>query len=278
MMPFSRVFWGRLMGIILLSIFCLTPIIWQVLTSFKPTAEIVAIPLHYWPQHWTLDHYYSLFDRRPLENYLINSFLVAIVSTFLSLALGTPAAYSLSRGPIPQKSVWVTIIFATTLFPYIFIFIGLLELVRTWGWGNTYLALIVPYTALNLPLTILVMRSFFLQLPQDMEDAARMDGYSPAGLLVNILLPLTAPALVTTGILTFIFAWNEYLFALSFISRENLKTIPVATAAIAGSSIFEVPYGPMAAATVLGTLPLIILVLFFQRRIIEGLTAGAVKG
>ena len=158
------------------------------------------------------------------------------------------------------------------------LFLGLLELVKAMGLGNNYLALIIPYTAINLPLTILVMRSFFQQLPQDLEDAAKMDGYKTWGMLVNILLPMTLPALATTGILTFIFAWNEYIFALTFITEEAKKTIPVATAQIGGASLFDIPYGPIAAATVLGTLPLVILVLVFQRQIVQGLTAGAVKG
>jgi multiple sugar transport system permease protein len=268
----------RRFGIVAVAFFCLAPLVWQVLTSFKTNADIAAIPLRYWPSHWTLEHYQQLFQRRPMLTYLENSSLVAALSALLSLALGAPAAYSLSREDLPRRNLWVSVIALTTLFPYMFIFLGLLEWVRAWGLGNTYLALIVPYTAINLPLTILVLRSFFQQLPPDLEDAGRIDGYSPWGVLVKILLPLTLPALVTTGILAFIFSWNEYLLALSFISREALKTIPVATASIAGSSLFEMPYGPMAAATVLGSFPLVVLVLIFQRRLVRGLTAGAVKG
>ncbi len=122
------------------------------------------------------------------------------------------------------------------------------------------------------------MRSFFEQLPKDLEDSARVDGYNTYQMLLQILLPMTVPALVTTGILTFISAWNEFIFALTFISRESMKTIPVATAQLSGASVFEIPYGPIAAATILGTLPLVLLVLFFQRKIVQGLTAGAVKG
>jgi multiple sugar transport system permease protein len=270
--------WWRRIGILAVALFCLAPLAWQVLTSFKTNADIAALPLRYWPSQWTLEHYRQLFQRRPMLTYLGNSFLVATLSALLSLALGAPAAYSLSREALPRRSLWINLIVLTALFPYMFIFLGLLEWVRAWGLGNTYLALIVPYTAINLPLTILVLRGFFQQLPPDLEDAGRMDGYSPWGVFVKILLPLTLPALITTGILAFIFAWNEYLLALSFMSRETLKTIPVATAAIAGSSLFEIPYGPMAAATVLGSFPLMVLTLIFQRRLVRGLTAGAVKG
>jgi len=209
---------------------------------------------------------------------MLNSLFIAVISTALCLAIGTPAAYALARLKLPGENVLLSLILIVTLFPYILLFLGLLELVRAAGLGNNYLALIIPYTAINLPLTILVMRSFFQQLPRDLEDSAKVDGYNTGQILTQILLPLTAPALVTTGILAFIFAWNEFIFALTFITRESMKTVPVAAAQIGGTSIFEVPYGPLAAATVVGTLPLIVLVLLFQRRIVQGLTSGAVKG
>ncbi|BFM38662.1 carbohydrate ABC transporter permease [Synechocystis sp. LKSZ1] len=269
-----------LLGLLILALmlFALTPIIWQFLTSVKTNAEIAAIPTVYWPTQWTLEHYQSLFNRRPIGAYLFNSSLIAIVSTLLSLGLGAPAAYGLARFRFQGQNLLLGAISMVILFPYIFLFLGLLELVKGLGLGNNYLALIIPYTAINLPLAILVLRSFFRQLPIEIEEAARLDGYRTMSLLWYIVLPLTLPALVTTGILSFIFAWNEYLLALTFMTRETMKTIPVATAAIAGSSIFEIPYGPMAAATVLATFPLVLLVLFFQRRIVQGLTAGAIKG
>jgi multiple sugar transport system permease protein len=144
--------------------------------------------------------------------------------------------------------------------------------------GNNYIALIIPYTAINLPLTILVLRSFFQQLPKDLEDSAKVDGYKTVPMLLQIVLPMTIPALVTTGILAFIFAWNEFIFDLTFITRDQLQTIPIAVAKIGGASAYEIPYGAIAAATIIGTTPLIILVLIFQRRIVQGITAGAVKG
>jgi multiple sugar transport system permease protein len=259
-------------------IFCLAPILWQVLTSFKLNADIAAVPNVYWPQKLTLSHYQEIFTRRPFWRYLGNSTFVAIISTALSLALGAPAAYALTRLKLPGEQLILAAILTITLFPYILLFLGLLEIVKFLGLGNNYLALIIPYTAINLPLTILVLRSFFQQIPTELEDAAKLDGYATLPMLVQIILPMAIPALVTTGILTFIFAWNEFLFALTFITRETMKTIPVAAAQIGSSSVFAIPYGPIAAATVLGTLPLVGLVLLFQRRIISGLTAGAIKG
>lgn len=264
--------------IALIVIFSLAPILWQILTSFKTNADISAVPTVYLPRQFTLEHYTELFRRRPFLNYMLNSGFVAIISTLLCLLLGTPAAYALARLRLPGERVILAIVLIVTLFPYILLFLGLLEIVRATGLANNYLALIIPYTAMNVPLTILVMRSFFQQLPRDLEDSAKVDGYSTWGMLTRILLPMTVPALVTTGILTFIAAWNEFLFALTFITRESMKTIPVAVAQLSGSSVFEIPYGAQAAATVVGTIPLVILVLLFQRRIVQGLTSGAVKG
>jgi multiple sugar transport system permease protein len=265
-------------GVIFVIVFSLAPILWQMLTSIKVNADIAAIPNVYIPRRFTLQHYIEIFNRRPFLNYMLNSFFVAATSTLLCLALGTPAAYALARLRLRGERFILALVLIVTLFPYILLFIGLLEIVRATGLANNYLALIIPYTAINIPLTILVMRSFFQQLPRDLEDSAKVDGYNTWQMLTQILLPLTTPALVTTGILAFIAAWNEFIFALTFITRESMKTIPVAVAQISGTAVFEIPYGALAAATVVGTLPLVILVLLFQRRIVQGLTAGAVKG
>ena len=266
------------LGIFSIVVFFLAPILWQILTSVKINEDISAIPNVYLPSQITVQHYTELFSRRPFLIYIFNSALVASISTVLCLVFGSPAAYVLTRMNLPGEKLILTGVLIITLFPYVLLFLGLLEIVKAVGLGNNYLALIIPYTAINLPLTILVMRSFFQQLPRDLEDAAKIDGYKTWGMLINILLPMTLPALATTGILTFIFAWNEYIFALTFITEEVKKTIPVATAQLVGASLFDIPYGPIAAATVLGTLPLVILVLIFQRQIVQGLTAGAVKG
>ena len=265
-------------GIVATIIFTLTPILWQVLTSVKTNEDISAIPNVYLPHQITLQHYVELFERRPFWLYIINSALVSIVSAILCLILGSPAAYALARMKLRGETILLILISLVTLFPYALLFLGVLEIIKLVGLGNNYLALIVPYTAINMPLTILVMRSFFQQLPQDLEDAAKIDGYKTLPMLIDIILPMTLPALVTTGILAFIFAWNEYIFALTFITEETMKTIPVATAQLGGASSFDIPYGLIAAATILGTIPLVILVLIFQRRIVQGLTAGAVKG
>jgi multiple sugar transport system permease protein len=277
----SNIPWKKILmtlAVILVVVFCLAPVLWQVLTSIKVNEDISAVPTVYFPTRYTLNHYIELFTRRPFLSYIFNSALVSIISTALALAIGAPAAYALARLRLWGGKVILAGILIVTLFPGILLFLGLLEIIQGLRLANNYLALIIPYTAINLPLTILVLRSFFEQLPKDLEDAAKVDGYNTWQMLLQILLPMTLPALVTTGILTFIFAWNEFIFALTFMTSEARKTIPVAAAQLGGASVFEVPYGPIAAATVLGTLPLVLLVLFFQRKIVQGLTAGAVKG
>jgi multiple sugar transport system permease protein len=272
----ARIFFW--IAVVAIALFCLAPIMWQVLTSFKVNEDISAVPNVYFPTRLTLNHYIEIFSRRPFWRYILNSFVVSFISTIACLVIGSPAAYALARlRPLGGKIIQAGILLIT-LFPGILLLQGLLEIIQVFHLGNNYLALIIPYTAINLPLTILVMRSFYEQLPKDLEDAARVDGYSTLQMLIQIVMPLTLPALVTTGILTFIFAWNEFIFALTFITEETMKTIPVASAQIGGASVFEIPYGPIAAATVVGTIPLVILVLFFQRQIVQGLTAGAVKG
>lgn len=274
--PWRKILFGLMLGFLLT--FCLAPILWQVLTSLKVNEDIAKIPNVYFPSRYTLNHYAEIFLRRPFLRYTFNSFLVSITSTLACLALGSPAAYALARMRLKGEQLLLGAILVVTLFPFVLVFLGLLEIMQVLKLGNNYLALIIPYTAINLPLTILVMRSFFLQLPKDLEDAAKVDGYNTLTMLTKIVLPMTIPALVTTGILTFISAWNEFIFALTFMTRENLKTIPVATAQIGGSTTFEIPYGAIAAATVAGTFPLVLLVLFFQKKIVQGLTSGAVKG
>ncbi|MBE9250872.1 carbohydrate ABC transporter permease [Dolichospermum sp. LEGE 00240] len=258
-------------------VFCLAPLMWQILTSFKLNQDIAKIPTVYFPARITFNHYIELFTSRPFWLYILNSAFVSIVSTVLSLVVGAPAAYVLARLRPWGGTAIIAAILIVTLFPGILLFLGLLEIIKGLHLGNNYLSLIIPYTAINLPLTILVLRSYFQQLPKDLEDAARVDGYNTVQMLLQILLPLTIPALVTTGIITFIFAWNEFIFALTFITRDEMKTIPVAVAQLGGATVFEIPYGPIAAATVVGTFPLVLLLFFFQRQIIQGLTAGAVK-
>ncbi len=256
----------------------LLPMLWQVLTAFKTSADITAIPPVFWPQHFTLENLQSLFERRPMLRYLLNSGIVSISGTLFCLAVATPAAYALSRLRPRYGRSFEVVVWVLSLCPYILVFLGLLEVVQRFHLVNNYLALIVPYAGLNLPVTLLVLRSFFDQLPGDLEDAARLDGYGLQDVLLKVLIPLALPAVITVGLLDFIFCWNEFLFALAFITRDALRTVAVAATQVDAGSAFEIPYGPLAAATLIGTLPLAVLILLFQRKIVSGLTAGAIKG
>ncbi|MBI4833765.1 MAG: carbohydrate ABC transporter permease [Planctomycetes bacterium] len=258
--------------------FSLGPFLWECLTSLKPTAEILSSPISYLPNQITLSNYITIFTRQPFARYILNSFIVACGTTFLALVVGTPASYALARLPLKGKGFLQKAVLLVALFPPVILVVPLYEMVMAAGLANNYLALILPYTALNLPFVIWVLTGFFRQVPRDIEDAALVDGFSRIGLLAKIILPISAPALATTAILVFIFSWNEFILALTFMSEASARTIPVGIAMLTGVSPYEIPWGQIAAAVVATTLPLVLVVLFLQRKIIEGLTAGAVKG
>jgi multiple sugar transport system permease protein len=270
-----------ILAICSVALFSLLPVLWQALTSIKPTAAILSVPLEYFPQRFTLDHYHNLFSRQPFHLYLWNSAIVALSSTVLCLILAVPCSYGFVRGPKTLVRICGRGTVLCALFPYVFLFLGILEVVRFLGVANSLSLVSVLHAGLNLPFAVMMLRSYFVALPSEIEAAAQLDGYGPGALLWDFIIPLSLPAIVTCGMLCFIFSWNEFLFAATYISDTALLTIPVASARLEGSAsmdVLETPYGVLSAATVVGTIPLVILVLIFQRRIIEGLTEGAVKG
>lgn len=268
----------RRIWIILLLAWSLGPLLWQLYTSFSTNQALVS-PFSDLQQRWTLSHYQAVLNGNPpFWRYLFNSLLVGAGSTVLTLVIAIPAAYGLTRirGGVNQ---WARLILiAAALFPYVLLFLALLEVARSLNLGNHLLALTIPYAALSQPLAILLLSSAFRDLPIDLEEAATLEGLGLWQRLRWVLLPLIAPASTSTAVLVFLFSWNEYPIALTWISDSDLLTLPVAMARIAGSSIYSVPYGAYAAATVLGSIPLILLVLMFQKSIVSGLTSGAVKG
>lgn len=269
----KRRFW-----ILLLLTWSLGPLLWQLYTSFS-TDQALVTPFATVDQRWTLEHYQAVLSGNPpFWRYLINSLVVGACSTVLTLVMATPAAYALTRLRNRLTAIAKSLLIAAALFPYVLLFLALLEVARTLHLGNHLLALTIPYAALSQPLAILLLSAAFQDLPVDLEDAARLEGLGLWQRLRWILIPLIAPATTSTAILVFLFSWNEYPIALTWISDADRLTLPVAMARIAGSSIYSVPYGAYAAATVLGSIPLIALVLIFQRSIVSGLTNGAVKG
>jgi multiple sugar transport system permease protein len=257
----------------------LLPLLWQLLTSLRTPEALVLQGPAAWLQGWTLENYRQvLLGDPPFLRYLVNSSLVGATTTALTLLLAIPAAYALQRQQAGLRRAVTLLLLAAAMFPYVLLFLALLELARALGWGNQLLALAVPYAGLSLPLAVLLLQAAFADLPPELEDAARLEGLNLWQRLRWVLLPLLTPAIASTAILVFLFSWNEYPIALTWISRTTLLTLPVAMARIAGSSVYAVPYGAFAAATVLGALPLLLLVLVFQREIVSGLTQGAVQG
>jgi multiple sugar transport system permease protein len=262
---------------LLVLLWSLGPLLWQLRTSLLRPEALVAPLLEGNP--WTLANYrLVLSGDPPFWRYLGNSTVVALATTLLTLLLAVPCAYGLQqqRGLL-RWGVGLALVGAA-MFPTVLLFLAMLEIARRFGLANDLLALSLPYAGLSLPLAVLLLRAAFADLPVELEDAARLEGLGLGQRLRHVLLPLLGPALASTGILVFLASWNEYAIALTWISRSDLLTLPIAIARIGGGSVFTIPYGAFAAATVLGSLPLLLLVLVAQRPIVAGLTRGAVKG
>ncbi len=277
--------WGRLgsyagtralplLGLAGLLVWCLGPLWWQFVTAVKTNAEITALPVTYFPRDWTFEHFADLFARRPFARFLWNSFFISSCATFLCLVVSVPAAYSFARLRPRGGPVIVGLLIAISFFPMIAFFFPLYEVVRWAGLTNNPLSLIVPYAAFNLPIGILFLTAFFRTIPKEIDEAGVMDGLGRVRTLWYLILPLSTPGLVTSGLLVFIASWNEFLLALTFLPRAEAQTVTVAIAGLSGGSLFELPWGLIGAAIVVSVAPLLVLVAFFQRRIVEGLTTG----
>ena len=251
------------------------PFLWQLSTSFQLDKALTNPAPSLWPSPATLEHYANVFFVKHFQSYVLNSIIVAGSTTLFCLAIGALAAFALSRLNIKRRFGILFVILAASMFPQIALVGPLYLVASSLGLLDTYTSLVIAYVALGLPLVTWVLFGHFETLPREIDEAARMDGIGAIGLLVRIILPLSAPALVTTGLLAFIAAWNEFMFALAFTSNIEHQTIPVGIANF--TNLYYVPWGDIAAASVVVTLPLIVLVLVFQRHIIEGLTQGAVK-
>ena len=267
-----------LLAIVLVMAWSLAPAVWQALTALKPDAQITRTPTIYLPHPATLRHVEALWERKPFGRYLANSVWVSSWATLLCLALAALAAASLSRAPGRGRQGLLLALLVISLFPPILLLFSLYEGVRALGWINHPIALVLPYAALNLPLAVWVLESALRALPIELDEAARLDGLSTLRRLWRIHVPLALPALATTGILVFIFCWNEFMLSLTFMTRDASKTVTAGIASVSGASLYEIPWGQLSAATVIATAPLVALVLLFQRRIVSGLTRGALKG
>ena len=262
--------------VLVILVFNLFPFLYALVSSFRPSNDLFSSDL--WPKALALDHYQAVFKDIRFVGSLINSVIVAGSTVLISLALGSLCAYALGRLPFRYKAPVLYLVLTMTMFPQISVLSGLFVMLKTLGLFNTRQGLVVTYLIFTMPFTIWVMTQYFRSLPKELEEAAYVDGASPLTVFWQILLPLTMPGLVSTGLLAFIAAWNEFLFALTFTVTDTMKTVPVVISQFSGTSSFEQPWGSIMAASMVVTIPLVILVMIFQYRIVAGLTAGAVKG
>jgi trehalose/maltose transport system permease protein len=252
------------------------PFYYAVITSFRSGSAIFSTSIL--PAGFAVDNYVATFTEQPFARNIVNSIVVATVVVVASLFLGVTAAYALARVSFRGRGLLLLTILSVSMFPQVAVLSGMFELVRALGLYNSLPGLMLSNMILTLPFTVWVLTTFMRELPKELEEAAVVDGASDWVIVRRVFLPLLGPALVTTGLLAFIAAWNEFLFALTFTLTNEQRTVPVAIALITGASAEELPWGNLMAASVIVTVPLILLVLVFQRRIVAGLTAGAVKG
>jgi multiple sugar transport system permease protein len=268
--------WLLHLGVAIIVVYCLVPFYWMVVSAFRrPSDAADKSPL---PTPWSLGNFDAVFS--PSVGFwraLLNSLIVAGSTTILTLIVGTFAAYTIARLDFRFKNVTAGIIIATSMFPGVALLVPLLKLFTDIGWINTYQAMIVPSLSFALPLAVWTLATFFRQMPKELEEAAMVDGLTRGQAFRKVILPLAAPGMFTTAIITFIAAWNEFIIALTMVNDKEIQTANVVISQFTGAAGFDSPFGTKMAAGVIVTVPLVIVVLIFQRRIIAGLTAGGVK-
>ena len=253
------------------------PFLYMLATSLKTGSALFDPAI--WPKSPSLGNYTALFDgAQPFGRHLLNSVMVATITVSGAMLMGVTAAYALGRIRFKGKGLLLLSLLGVSMFPQVAVLSGMFELIQSLGLFNRAIGLVVPYTIFTLPFTVWILTTFMRELPGELEEAAIMDGCGPLRIIFQVFMPLLWPALVSTGLLAFIGAWNEFLFALTFIVEDDQRTVPVGISLIAGATAFEIPWGSIMAASVIVTVPLLGLVLVFQKKIVSGLTAGAVKG
>jgi multiple sugar transport system permease protein len=263
-------------AIVIIVVASLVPVAWIVFLSLKTPAT--ATDGSFIPHQWTLHNYSDIFNAGIFTSALRNSIGIGLISTLLAVMIASAAAYAIARLDFPGKQILLAVVLGVALFPQISLVGPLYNLWRQIGLYDTWPGLIIPYMTFALPLSIFVLSSFFREIPWELEQAAQVDGATPFQAFRKVIVPLAMPGIVTTFIIVFIICWNDFVFAISLTSTTAAETVPAAISSFPGVSQFSVPYGDIAAAAVVVTIPVMLLVLIFQRRIVAGLTAGAVKG
>jgi trehalose/maltose transport system permease protein len=259
-----------------IAVYAVFPFYWAIVSSLRSGQALYSTALI--PDHLSIANYVAVFTDQPFARNILNSMIVALTTVMLSLALAVPAAYALGRITFRGRAAILFAVLAISMFPQIAVLSGMFEVIQKLGLYNRLLGLSLANLTMTLPFTVWILTAFMADLPREIEEAAIVDGASPFVIIWHLLLPLMAPAIVATGLLAFIMAWNEFLFALTFTLSSETRTVPVAIALISGATGYELPWGNIMAASVIVTVPLVVLVLIFQRRIVAGLTAGAIKG
>jgi multiple sugar transport system permease protein len=272
--PGVKAYWT--VGNTIVILVAIVPVLWLASLSFKDPRTIT--DGRFFPRKWTLGNYRGIFDTSLFTRALVNSIGIALIATVLAVVVGSMAAYAVARLRLPGKGLLVGAALLIAMFPPISLVSPLFNLWRQLGLSDTWPGLIVPYLTFSLPLALYTLSAFFREIPWDLEKAAQVDGATPFQAFMRVIAPLAAPGVVTTAILVFIFCWNDFVFAISLTSTDASRTVPAAIAFFSGASQFQTPVGSIAAAGVVITVPIIIFVFFFQRRIVAGLTSGAVKG
>ena len=258
-----------------IALYCLIPFVWFVLTSLKLPAELTAIPPKLIPSiHWGF--YQSALEKYGLLRYVANSVIVAGATTVITIIIGSLAAYAIARFRLAWMKIYLMVLLAISMFPQIAIAGPVWSILDRLNWLNSYQGLVSAYIALSLPLAIWILTTFFREVPGELEDAALVDGCSRLQALCKVILPLAAPGIATAALLVFIYAWNEFFFALIIMTDPSVQTLPIGIALFPGE--YTMPWGEIAAGSTLATVPLVLLTLIFQRGIVRGLSAGAVKG
>jgi len=269
---------GTWIGFALIMIWCLLPVAWIISLSFKSVEETSTGSAQFLPKDPTGENYSAILDNSDFTRALINSFGISLIATLLSVIFATLAAYAIARLEFKGKRLVLSMALAIAMFPVVSLVGPLFDMWRTFGLFDTWLGLIIPYMSFTLPLSIWTLSAFFREIPWEMEQAAQIDGATPWQAFRKVIVPLAAPGVFTAAILAFFFAWNDFVFGISLTSTERSRPIPAALSFFVGSDPFNRPASLLAAGAVVSTIPIIIIVLIFQRKIVAGLTSGAVKG
>ena len=269
---------GHWLGFVVILVWCLLPVVWIGMVSLKPVSETTTGSPQFFPKNWTVQNYKDIVKNDDFLRALLNSFGIAIIATMLAVIFATLAAYAIARLEFRGKRLVLSIALAIAMFPVVSLVGPLFDMWRTFHLFNTWPGLIIPYMSFTLPLAIWTLSAFFREIPWEMEQAAQVDGATSWQAFRKVIVPLAAPGVFTAAILTFFFAWNEFVLAISLTSTTSARTVPAQMSFFVGSDQFNPPYSQLAAAAVVVTVPVVLIVLLFQRKIVAGLTSGAVKG